>query len=149
MAYTNIEYADMVFMLGLADGSGNLSARLWAERFPQRRVPRPNTFLTTYRRLSETGNVRPVNELGRPRLVRNVANEELVLDLVHEDPELGVRRIALRTGISPSVVWRILHQNHMDPYHRQRVQELLPRDYPSRLIFSQTIIAKIAMNPNF
>ncbi|KAL4084896.1 hypothetical protein QTP88_027767 [Uroleucon formosanum] len=149
MAYTNIEYADIVFMLGLADGNGNLAARLWAERFPQRRVPRPNTFLTTYRHLRETGNVRPVNEVGRPRFVRNVTNEELVLDLVHEDPELSVRRIALRTGISPSVVWRILHQNHMHPYHRQRVQELLPRDYPARLIFSQTIIGKTAMNPNF
>ncbi|KAL4103448.1 hypothetical protein QTP88_018825 [Uroleucon formosanum] len=54
MAYTNIEYADIVFMLSLADGNGNLAARLWAERFPQRRVPRPNTFLTTYRRLRET-----------------------------------------------------------------------------------------------
>ncbi|KAL4107937.1 hypothetical protein QTP88_018206 [Uroleucon formosanum] len=134
MSYTNIKYADIVFML---------------ERFPQRRVPRPNTFLTTYRRLRETGNVRPVNEVGRPRFVRNVANKELVLDLVDEDPEFSVQRIALRTGISPSVVWRILHQNHMHPYHRQRVQELLPRDYPARLIFSQTIIGKIAMNPNF
>ncbi|XP_022165622.1 uncharacterized protein LOC111030441 [Myzus persicae] len=149
MAYTNIEYADMVFILGLADGNGNLAIMLWAERFPQRRVPRPNTSLTAYHRLSETGNARPVNELGRPRFVRNVANEELVLDLVHEDPELSVRRIALRTGISPSVVLRILHQNHMRPYHRQRVQKLLPHDYPARLIFSQTIISKIAMNPNF
>jgi len=37
----------------------------------------------------------------------------------------------------------------MHPYRRQQVQELLPRDYPARLIFSQTIIGKIAMNPNF
>ncbi|KAL4103809.1 hypothetical protein QTP88_019144 [Uroleucon formosanum] len=133
MAYTNIEYADIVFMLGLADGNGNLAARLWAERFPQRRVPRPNTFLTTYRRLRETGNVRPVNEVGRPRFVRNVANEELVLDLVHEDPELSYEEYYTKIICTP----------------RQRVQELLPRDYPARLIFSQTIIGKIAMNPIF
>jgi len=55
-----------------------------------------------------SGNVRPGNiNRGRPRFVQNVANEELVLGLVHEDPELSVRRIASRTGISPSVVWRI------------------------------------------
>ena len=97
-----------------------------------------------------SGNVRPMNiNRRRPRVVRNLANEELVLDLVHADPELSVRRIASRTGISPSVVWRILHQNNMYPYHRQRIQELLPRDYPARLIFSQTIIDKITINPNF
>jgi len=77
-----------------------------------------------------------------------VANEELVLDLGHENPELSVRRIASRTGICQSVVWRILHQNNMYPY-QQRVQELLPRDYPARLIFSQTIIDRITINPNF
>lgn len=66
-----------------------------------------------------SGNARPGNiNRGCPRFVRNVANEELVLDLVHADPELSVRRIASRTGISPSVV---LHQNNMYPYHRQRV----------------------------
>lgn len=37
----------------------------------------------------------------------------------------------------------------MYPYHRQRVQELLPQDYPARLIFSQTLIDKIVINPNF
>jgi len=67
-----------------------------------------------------SGNVRPGNiNRGRLKFVRKVANEELVLDFVHEDPELSVQRIASRIGISPSVVWRILHQNNMYPYHRQ------------------------------
>lgn len=92
----------------------------------------------------------PVNiNRGRQRFVRNVVNEELVLDLVHENPELSVRRIAATTGISPSVVWRILNQNNMHPYHRQRVQELLPRDFPARLIFSQSVIDRIMVNPHF
>jgi len=32
--------------------------------------------------------------------------------------------------------------------HRQRVQKLLPRDNPARLIFSQTIFDSITINPN-
>ncbi|KAE9542292.1 hypothetical protein AGLY_003419, partial [Aphis glycines] len=50
-------------------------------------------------------NVRLVNiNRGHPIPVRNVANEELVLDLIHEEPELSVRCIASRTGISSSVI---------------------------------------------
>jgi hypothetical protein len=37
----------------------------------------------------------------------------------------------------------------MHPYHRQRVQELLPHNYPVRLIYSHTIFDKIIINPNF
>jgi len=41
--------------LGLADENENLASRLWAKRFPQSRMPQPNTFLETYRRLRESG----------------------------------------------------------------------------------------------
>jgi len=37
-----------------------------------------------------------VNDIIRPNIVHNVANEGLVLDLIHKDPELGVGRIASR-----------------------------------------------------
>ncbi|KYN39193.1 hypothetical protein ALC56_06619, partial [Trachymyrmex septentrionalis] len=33
-------------------------------------------------------------------------------------------------------VWRILNEALLHPYHIQRIQALLPADYPSRIIFS-------------
>ena len=40
-------------------------------------------------------------------------------------------------NVSSSTVWKILHEDLLYPYHIQRVQVLLPADYPSRVIFPQ------------
>ena len=40
-------------------------------------------------------------------------------------------------NVCPSTVWKILHEDLLHPYHIQRVQALLPADYPSRVIIAQ------------
>lgn len=92
-----------------------------------------------------SGSVRPVQDnRGRRRFIRSVENEELILELVQNNPELSCRRISANTAISSSVVWRILRENNLYPYHRQQVQELLPHDHDARFIFAQTILGNIA-----
>ena len=52
-----------------------------------------------------------------------------------------------QAGGSP--VWNILHENCYYPYHVQRVQGLLPRDYPPRERFCRWLIEQFTRNRNF
>lgn len=53
--YTNVEYADIHLMYGLASGNALEARRLYQERFPDRRVPCPKTFVRVDRSLRESG----------------------------------------------------------------------------------------------
>ena len=82
---------------------------------------------------------------GRPRL----PYEAEVLQEVARDPSTSVRGIETRTGVSKSSAHRILKKNQLHPYHVQRVQSLLPRDYPARLEFCQTMLQRHREDPRF
>ncbi|VVC41319.1 Hypothetical protein CINCED_3A018618 [Cinara cedri] len=45
--------------------------------------------------------------------------------------------------------WRILNDNNLHPYHRQREQELLPRDNIAKLNFATDMINRRTENPNY
>lgn len=75
--------------------------------------------------------------------------EEEVLQEVAEDPSLSVRRIEESTGIPKSTAHRILQRAEMHPFHVQRVQSLLPRDYPERISFCRTMLHRHNENPQF
>lgn len=49
------EYADMVYVLGVCDGNANAAVNEYRRRFPNRRVPIPRTFRTTYQTLRQRG----------------------------------------------------------------------------------------------
>lgn len=55
MEYSFPEYADMHLVYGLALGNSTEAVRLYAERFPDRRIPDRKTFERVDRRLRETG----------------------------------------------------------------------------------------------
>ena len=44
--------------------------------------------------------------------------------MVQRSPRLCTRRIASRIGVSRTQVWETLHEEHLCPYHDQRVQHL-------------------------
>ena len=68
---------------------------------------------------------------------------------VTENPRLSMRQIALQMqNVCSSTVWRILHKDHLYPYHIQRVQALLPAYHPSRVIFTQWYLQQCTF-PNF
>ena len=147
--YTFAEFANIHFCYGLADGNAREAQRLYAERFPGFRVPCLRTFIRTHQNLSETGNFTNRIEGGRPREVRNPQTEEQILHAIDINPGLSTRQIARDLNVSQPTVWRVLHENSLYPYHIQRVQGLLPQDFPRRLDFSRWILRKCAHNPDF
>ncbi|PSN42523.1 hypothetical protein C0J52_16176 [Blattella germanica] len=68
--YSLIELSDMHLVYGAANESGRRAARIYAQRFPQRRHAAHTMFQRLDQRLRETGSLRAnMSETGRPRSV--------------------------------------------------------------------------------
>lgn len=148
--FTNAELADMHYTYGLADGNALRARRIYQERYPNRVIPDARTFSSIHRRLQETGTFKIDNSSkGAHPTVRTPEIEEAVLNTVEEHPETSTRKIAGTLNISHVLVWKILIDNLLYPYHIQRVQALLPRDFPVRINFCQWFLRKLAENPLF
>lgn len=149
-AFTNEEMAQMHFLYGLANGNSLEARRLYAERYPERRLPCSETFTRLHIRLQETGTfARSKNIPGRPLSVRTAELEEQILDVVEDSPGISTRKIAADMNISGKTVWKILKENLLYPYHIQRVQALLPNDFPARVNWCQWFQQMVTQNPNF
>jgi hypothetical protein len=61
--------------------------------------------------------------------------EVSILKRVEEDPGTSVRRIAAAEGVGVPLVWIILHEQSLHPYHIQRMQALTPPDHRARVVY--------------
>lgn len=141
MKFTPQEYADMIVAYGLARENARRAAVIYAERFPGReRHPSGRVILRAVQQLRETGClVHNVGAAGAPVRLR-VQDEEAILDAFYENPGTSVRRVALELDFSRHVVHRVLRMNGLCPFHYQRVQHLLPRDFQQRINFCEGIV---------
>lgn len=147
--YSNEELTDIHFVYGLADGNSYEAQRLYAQRFPNRRLPNARTFVRVHRTLRERGSLRNLEKSGRSVTVTTVQTEERILNAVEANPSTSVRRLSHEEGVSKTSVWRILKCQLLYPYHMQRVQGLSPRDFQPRIEFCQWLLRKIALIPLF
>lgn len=117
---SNEEMADMVYIYGRADGNSREVARLYAEQFPNRVTPDPRTFVSTYRRLRETGSVSHTRlNAGRPRGHAN--GEDIILDHFRDFLSTSCRAVAANLQISNHMnVWRVLNDNDISGIKRSK-----------------------------
>lgn len=147
--YTNSEMCDMHFFYGLANGNALAARRLYEERYPDRVIPHHTMFSRLHQRLSETGSFeKRTAENGHPQTV-TPQMEEQVLNEIEDSPTTSTRKIAHTLNISHSTVWRILKKYLLYPYHIQRVQALLPDDFPRRVALCRWMQESIGHNPRF
>lgn len=148
--FTNSELTDMHFTYGVADGNAYEARRIYQERYPNRVIPDPRTFSRIHRRLHETGTLKVDHHAkGVHQTVRTPELEEAVLREIEENPETSTRKIAATFNVAHVLVWQILTQNLLYPYHVQRVQALLPRDFPLRINFCEWFFQMLVENPLF
>lgn len=148
--YSNSEMTDILLVLGECSGNAAAAVRRYREKYPNRNIPNARTFVSTERRLRETGCLQRRNtDAGRRREARNVRVEQQILDAVINDPTISTRRLGLRTNISHQSVLRVLHEQQLHPYHYRQVQELLPDDMPLRVDFCEVLQNKVQTAPNF
>lgn len=148
--FTNSELADMHYTYGLADGNALMARRIYQERYPNRIIPDARMFSRIHIRLHETGSLSIDNSSkGAHSTMRTPELEEAVLNTVEEHPETSTRKIAVMLNVSHFLIWKIIVDNLLYPFHIQRVQALLPRDFPSRLNFCRWFLEKLAEDPLF
>ncbi|KAL3272617.1 hypothetical protein HHI36_014084 [Cryptolaemus montrouzieri] len=137
-------------MYGLGDGNTTEARRLYQVRFPNRVTQDMPTFSNIHRRLSETDSFTTNNHLkGATQTMRTPDIEEAVLHCIDLNHHVSTRKIGNQLNISQVLVWRILHNFLLYPFYIQRVQTLLPRDFPSRLNFCRWFLDKIRENAHF
>lgn len=149
-AFTNSEYADMVYVYGYCDGNSRAAETEYAERFPQRRTPNRAVFSEAFRRLRENGSfAQAPRAMGIFAALVDDHRTEEVLDHFDTDPETSTRRAAAELGIPRMTVWRTLKADGRYPYHKQKTQELLPEDYPKRIQYCEWLLLQQAEDPRF
>lgn len=128
--------ADIHFTYGLLNGAGKARC-IYHERYPHRELPcSAISFSSIHRRLCEIGLFeKRKNVPGRSTTVRTPALEKAVLHKIEENPETSTRKITRALNVSHPTILSILHDQQLYSYHIQRVQALLPRDFPQRLVF--------------
>jgi hypothetical protein len=148
--YSNAELADMHLMYGLANCNRAEARRLYAELFPDRRLPGEKLFQNLHARLMDTGSFKSsALDRGRPTRTRTPALEERVLEEIEGNRSLSTRRVALTEGVDHMTIWRVLKYYQLHPYHLQRVQGLGEVDFAPRIAFCNWLLHKCAINPNF
>jgi hypothetical protein len=97
--YTNSEMTDMV----LCCGSALRAQALYRKKFPPRRVPHSQTFLSVVQRLRESGSFRPKSvDRGQeqaPR-VRVLDLEPQIQESVEENPSTSTRQLAREARVA-------------------------------------------------
>ncbi|GBP11275.1 hypothetical protein EVAR_92817_1 [Eumeta japonica] len=143
MRYTSQEYANMHLIYGECRcNASDFERHPNLERYPDHCV-----FIIVHRSLTEGGHFpNRIQAGGTP----SFPYEEGVLQEVADDLSTSVRGIEERTGIPKSTAHRILQRAEMHPFPSiQRVQCLLPRDYPERILFCGTMLQRHNQNPQF
>jgi hypothetical protein len=84
-----------------------------------------------------------------PESVQTPDKAVRVLRSVEGVPGNSVRNIAAAEVIDVFLVWIILHEKSLYPYHSQRVQALTPTDHHARVAFCQWIVEKYLVKTQF
>jgi hypothetical protein len=138
-------------ILGACGNRAYAAARAYAETYSARNHPDSNVFRRLDERMRETGNVLPTPPLdrGRLRTRRTPALEEMVLDMVAQNPCHNTRGISRESDVEHGVVHLILQDEDLYPYHHSRVQGLMPHDYHHRLQYCEWLLRKYERDPCF
>ncbi|GBM39248.1 hypothetical protein AVEN_43649-1 [Araneus ventricosus] len=108
--------------------------RLYRQRSPRRHVTDRKMFERLHRCLCETGSfVTCMHDTERGRSVRTPQVVADILQGVGDRPDLITREVSRAVNVPHSIVWRVLREEGLHPYHVQKVQALIPVDYAPRV----------------
>lgn len=140
----------MLMVLGECFQNYVASARVYAERYPNREQQSRMAFQRLASRVREKGQVQPDSNKGKT-LARPVRSDRApeVLAAFEINPNDSTRRIAIDSGMSQSSVVRILKENKMHPYKMSLHQELHGDDGIQRMNFCLWAREKLQQNVHF
>ena len=90
-----------------------------------------------------------MHNTGRNRSVRTPQLEEEILERFEDNPSISTRIVARQLHVNNCLVWNVVHDNALYPFHRQKVQALGPNDFPARLDFVNWFLQQRTLEPEF
>ena len=154
--------ADMVYVYGATDGNGRAAARMYLERFQNKRQPSHILFGQLHRRLLESGAFEERGHISRERISRTLVIEELArfpqrsirsnaacCARILRNTKTSLRAIERVLGVGRSTIMRILHKDMQHACHFQKVQALVADDYFKRIAFSRLYLQQRVAQPDF
>lgn len=140
--FSNAEKLDMICIYGEARRNAKEAVRIYANRYPDRRLPSDKTFTSLAKSLAQNGCF---NE--RTRKKQKTATDEdhtvAVLGQMVLEPHSSTRQVAMECDISKSSIQRILSENKFHPYKIHLVQGLQPGKNLYVLLFIAIIYSHI------
>ncbi|GBO21048.1 hypothetical protein AVEN_85134-1 [Araneus ventricosus] len=88
-------------------------------------------------------------DTGRGRNVRTPQVVEDILQGVGDRPDNSTREVSRALNVPHSIVWRVLRDEELHPYHAQKVQALIPADYAPRVEFASWFLQQLEAQPDF
>lgn len=143
------ERVQMHLIYGEARGNSRLARRLYAERFPARILPYHSMFARVHRQLMETGSVVVKKPNSGRSYLLTPEQEEIILNLIEENPEISIRRASSQLEIPRTRIHRFIKRQLLKPFHFQKAQELKVEDLPRRRHFSLWALQRYNLNPGF
>ena len=145
--YTPTEVVDILITFGECGRNYRLTARTYAERFPNRRHPTDQQIINIERRSRNN----PLHRERRRNRLHNNNDPRLlaVLAMVHQNPHISTRQIERELGIPQTTAHRLLRSVNYHPYHITLVQELSEADYVLRVQFCRWALEMLDQNPDF
>lgn len=144
--YTNDEKTDMILIFGECRRNASEAARLYSQRYPNRRSPTDKIFRRLEMQLRQNW---PALKRLNKRTATCEENEINVIEAITQDPHISQRTISGQVGISQASVSRIIRANQFHPYHVHLVQNLEENDFLKRLQFIHFMRHEINGNDNF
>lgn len=148
MNYFHEELIEMIYILGESERNSFLASRLYAQRYPDRRHPKPEAFESVKERFERTGSIK-YEKKERTKPITGEENEIMVLTSIVEDPHTSTRKVSRQLNISQTSVSRVIRKHKFHPYHIKLAQELDEGDFQNRLNFCQWAVDKSAEQPEF
>ncbi|GBN95133.1 hypothetical protein AVEN_243365-1 [Araneus ventricosus] len=107
-------------------------------------------FERLHRYMCETGSsVTGMHDTGRGRSVRTAQVVDDILQGVGDRPDISTEEVSLVLNVPHSIVWRVLWDEGLHPYHVQKVQALIPADYAPSVEIAHWFLQQLAAQPDF
>ena len=111
-----------------------------------RDIPSRKAILSWYAKFKETGHLSSNTKRGRKRVDNGVVKR--LLDIFRDDPGTSIRVASQQVPVSVGTVHNIVRKHlKLYPYKIQVVQALQPADYGKRHQFAQTMLTRMAREP--
>ncbi len=124
--------------------------RAFCAKFNTRSPPNHKVIKNIVSVFEKTGSVSPIPPKHKaPSQKREEAKIKLET-MVTEFPSLSIRKAASAVGVSPTLIYHVLHDDmHLKPYKYQTWHKLEVHDHEPRLKFAQWFLAKPPATKNF